>query len=188
MPDVMTWQETEYGLAEAAILAQPWLSATTLPDVLARPEVVLVQEAAASPPRVVIRRRGSEVSVEVQGGGPRWRSFRKGVEAVGDLLGLAPGWNSYSARPIAFESARRAIQVLAEFLCPETPTPAVVPTVRGGIQLEWHTQGVNIEVYVGPSEGVRFFAESVETGEAQEIALAGHEQELRLWLQRISER
>jgi hypothetical protein len=52
--------------------------------------------------------------------------------------------------------------------------------------LEWHTKGVNIEVYVDSPESAGFFAEHSGSGEGSEAPLAGQEHELRLWLQRIS--
>ena len=113
--------------------------------------------------------------------------FVKSVRGVLDLLSLPAAWDSYSAKPIAPRNAIQAIKLLADLLRSSTPAPAVVPTVQGGIQLEWHTKGVNIEVYVDTSEDVSFFAERVATGESCEQLLAGHEGELLEWLARISE-
>lgn len=188
MDDAVTLRDTGYSLAEAAILSQPWLSTATLPDVLARPAVVTEAAGPLEPTlrKVLIRKRGPEVSVEIQASGPMPRPFLKGVEGVVDLLSLPAGWNSYSAKPIQRQNAIRAIRLLAEFLGSETPSPAAVPTVRGGIQLEWHTKGVNIEIYIHSPENVSFFADRVGSDEACEEPLAGHEQELRSWLERIS--
>lgn len=190
MPNTMILDENDYGLAEAAILSEPWLSPTTLPDVLARPAVVTaaVEQPAPVQSRVVIRKRGPELLVEVHAKHPTSPAFLKSVEAVADLLSLAPGWNSYSAKPIAPQNAKRAIRLLAEFLGPETPPPAVVPTVRGGIQLEWHTKRANLEIYIESPGSVSFFAEEVGSGESFEEALPSHEHELRSWLQRLSEK
>jgi len=110
----------------------------------------------------------------------------KGVEGVVDLLRLSGGWNSYSAKPVATQNAVRAIRLLAEFVAPDTPPPVVVPTVRGGIQLEWHTKGFNVEIYVESPVEVSFFAEKPGSVESSEESLSGHEHELRSWLQRIS--
>jgi hypothetical protein len=188
MPDVATWGDSRYSLAEAAILSRPWFSTATLPDVLARPAVVT--EAAEFPvsavAKILIRKRGPGVPVEIQASGQIPPSFRKSIEGVVDLLSLPAGWNSYAAKPIAPQNAIRAILLLAELLSPQTPPPAVVPRVRGGIQFEWHTKGVNIEVYIDSPEDVSFFAEQVGSGESSEGPLAGHGHELKLWLQRVS--
>jgi hypothetical protein len=187
MLDLVTLRDSGYGLPEAAILSEAWFPASTLPDALARSAVVpsRVDPVGPASTRVVIRKCGQEIA-GIHASGVMPRAFAKSVEAVLDLLTLPAGWNSYSAEPVAQHTAIRAIRLLAELLGPDTPQGAVVPTVRGGIQLEWHTKGVNIEVYVESPDEVSFFAEDVAAGETVEEPLAGHEYELRSWLQRIS--
>ena len=186
MPDAVLMCDTESSLAEAAILSEPWLSTATSPDVLARSDIVTAaaEQSMSAPRRVVIRTPG--LVVEIQARGPLPESFLKSIQGVADLLSLPSGWSSYSAKPIAPQNATRAIRLLAEFLRPEIPPPLIVPTVRGGIQLEWHTKGINIEIYIDTPESIRFFAEHVESEASFEGSLAGHEQELRLWMERIS--
>jgi len=186
MPDTTIVGENEYGLAEAAILSEWRLSATTLPDVLARPAVVTaaVEQPISVLQRVVIRKQGGALNVHANP--PMSPTFRKSVEAVADLLSLPPGWNSYSAKPIDHGSAKRAIRLLAEFLEPNTPPPSVVPTVKGGIQLEWHTKGVDVEIYIESPDEVSFFAEEAGSVKSSDVPLPGHELELRSWLGRLS--
>jgi hypothetical protein len=190
MPETKIVAENEYGLAEAAILSERWLSATTLPDVLARPAVITaaVEQPSLVLRRVVIRKQGPALFVEVYANRPMSQTFLKSVEAVADLLSLPPGWNSYSAKPIEHQSATQAIRLLAEFLKPSTPLPSVVPTVRGGIQLEWHTKGANVEIYIESSNEVSFFAEEAGSGKSSDVPLSGHENELMSWLERLSGR
>lgn len=101
---------------------------------------------------------------------------RRSVEAVGqnfphglivavqrmiELLELPPGWNSYNARPIRKENVNFAINLLGRTMRADTPVPSVVPMVRGGVQLEWHTGGINLEISIySPNEG-SFFVENV---------------------------
>jgi hypothetical protein len=136
--------------------------------------------------RVLIRRPGPALPFEVHANRPMSPTFQKSVEAVADLLNLPPGWNSYSAKPIARENARRAIRLLDEFLKSDTPPPSIVPTVRGGIQLEWHTRGVNVEIYIEFPNDVTFFAEDTGSNKSSDAPLSGHEHELMSWLQRLS--
>jgi len=151
------------------------------------PHIVIL---AVEPPlptlaKVRIRKRGPEITVEIQASGPMPQSLVKSVEGVVDLLGLQAGWNSYSAKPIEPRNAIRAVQLLFELLGSVTPQPIVVPTPRGGIQLEWHTQGVNIEVYINSPTDISFFAEQLGSSESTEQPLANHEDELKSWLERI---
>jgi hypothetical protein len=107
-----------------------------------------------------------------------------GVGRLRELSRLEPGWNSHSAKPIAPENILAAMWILVGLANLEPPSPVIVPTVRGGVQIEWHTNGVNIEIYVESPNDVSFFAGLAESGEAVELPLAGHEQELRKWLKR----
>ncbi len=180
--------EAEYGLAEKAILSERLLSTSTLPDVLARPAVVTaaVEPAPAKLHRVAIRKRGAQISVEIHATGILPRPFLKSVESIAALLSLPPGWNSYSARPITPQNAIRAIGLIWNLLQPGIAAPIVVPRVRGGIQLEWHTEAGDIEIYIDSPDQISFFAEHAESGESTEAPLAGHEEVLRAWVQRIS--
>ena len=167
MPEALISPDTAYGLAEETIRSQPWLSASTLPDQLARP-AVRTAEGEQSLPRLrkfVIRRVGGELMLEIRADAPESfvKTLLKSARAVGDLLSLPEGWNSHSAKPIAVRNARAAIELLAQVLRTDTPPPDVVPRVQGGIQLEWHTEKVDIEIYIDSPDKVSFFAEDVES-------------------------
>ena len=86
---------------------------------------------------------------------PPW--LGEATEAIRDLAALPPNWDSYGATPVAPEVAARAAELLIGLVQPETPRPAVVPTVRGGVQIEWHVQGVDLEIDVLSSEQLRRF-------------------------------
>ena len=188
MLDTVTLLDTRYTLAEAAILSEPWVSTATS-DELAESDILISGVVAQRPPpkTIVIQKAGPGMVVEIPAGVPIPQSFEKSVEGVVDLLGLQEGWNSYSAKPIRHGNAVRAVEVLFELLGSRTPPPIVVPTVRGGIQLEWHTKGVDIEVYISSPTDVSFFAEHLQSNESTEEPLANHEHELKSWLERISE-
>ncbi len=67
-------------------------------------------------------------------------------EDIQTLLSLPEGWDSHGARHVDPDIAEAAIQLLREVSQLTTPPPAVVPTVRGGIQIEWHTGGIDLEI------------------------------------------
>lgn len=188
MPSRLTSHDTGYSLAEAAILSQPWLTASSLPDVLARPAVVATTSELPKvvERKIVIRKRGLSGPAEISVSGLWPASFLKGAGAVVDLLNLPAGWNSYGAKPIAPQNAVQAIRLLAGILSTDTPPPVVVPRVRGGIQLEWHSAYVDVEVYIDSPGKIRFFAEHTETGETFEGQIEGNEAVLKAWLSRTS--
>ena len=70
MAETLTLHDTRYSLAEAAILSQPWYSASTLPDALARPSVVTatVEQPTGMPRRILIRKQGLAGSAEAAAG------------------------------------------------------------------------------------------------------------------------
>jgi len=70
------------------------------------------------------------------------------------LRKLPHGWNSYNAAPIteaAITSAERLIDML------RTSLPAIVPRSCGGIQIEWHEQGMNVEIEIDADGTVQPF-------------------------------
>lgn len=48
-------------------------------------------------------------------------------------------------------AATAALDAILHVMWFETPTPAVVPMYDGGLQLEWHAPGVDIELTVAPT-------------------------------------
>src|SRR6266496_3882486 len=72
------------------------------------------------------------------------------VEAMHRLLRLEEGWDSYGARRIEPKAVDSARNLLIRTAKPETPPPIVVPSPRGGVQLEWHMNGIDLEVEAFP--------------------------------------
>ena len=68
----------------------------------------------------------------------------------------------------------------------DTPPPTVVPRVEGNIQLEWHTEHIDIEIYIDSPDSVHFFVEDATKDLFAEGPLVGREEELRPWLKRLA--
>ncbi len=126
--------------------------------------------------KIRIRVLGGEVSQGL------WRAF----ERVCELQQLPRGWNSHGAEPVSDAAFRQTLEFLAAYVVRDVAVPELVPTVRGGLQLEWHRRGVDIEVEVKPDGSVSWCAEDRQSGEEVEAALAGHEATVRDWLRRAS--
>lgn len=56
------------------------------------------------------------------------------------LAELKPGWDSYGAPALSL-AALKVARVMLD-------APQVVPTPGGGIQLEWHQDGLDIEIVI----------------------------------------
>jgi hypothetical protein len=92
---------------------------------------------------------------------------------ISALGGLDENWDSYGARPIAPYCALIAAELILNLLESDSPRPAVVPTTRGGIQLEWQRVGANLEVEVTSYGRLSVFFEDERTGKEQQLLLSG---------------
>lgn len=81
-----------------------------------------------------------------EGNPPSW--LLQTTKALVGLLWLPPDWDSYGALPIEPGHVVGALELLTEIMQDDTSTPTVVPTCRGGVQLEWHTRGIDLEIEV----------------------------------------
>lgn len=64
------------------------------------------------------------------------------VEAhVRPLRRLGIDWDSYGALPVATDVIDAARDLLTQIVLASLPFPALVPTVRGGLSLEWTSPG-----------------------------------------------
>ena len=113
---------------------------------------------------------------------------REAIRRAATLAQLPNGWNSYGAKPVSPRAVHHATRLLRETACliPNVATPSVVPTVGGGLQLEWHLRGVDIEIEFGSDGCASWYAEDRATGEASEGPVLGHEDTVRQWLKRAS--
>ena len=99
--------------------------------------VLIIEKGVTQKRRFTIRAEGEE---------PAW--LMPTLHAMGEILSLPSNWDSYGAHPVNAFSVVSAFDLLVATMRPETPTPTVVPTSRGGLQLEWHTRGIDLEVEV----------------------------------------
>ncbi|HEX7447535.1 MAG TPA: hypothetical protein VF306_08315 [Pirellulales bacterium] len=77
---------------------------------------------------------------------PEWLS--PAVERLSALLTLRSNWDSYGANPVDPQLALSALKLLGRVMCNDSPPPSIVPTSSGGLQLEWHARGIDIEVAI----------------------------------------
>lgn len=85
-----------------------------------------------------------ELVIGIVGDLPAW--VEPTVRSTDRLLRLGPDWDTYGGCPVDLKCAVAAIRLAFNTLRDDTPVPSVVPTSRGGLQLEWHTRGVDLEI------------------------------------------
>jgi hypothetical protein len=116
---------------------------------------------------------------------PQW--FGSAQAAVAGLRALPANWDSYGAPRINEGCAVAALNLLLNVTKANTPRPAIVPTSRGGTQLEWHTRGVDLEVELLTPGRVLASYEDQRTGETWEKELLGDLTALDGAIARLSE-
>ncbi len=101
---------------------------------------------------------------------------------------LEENWDSYGAKRIDPRCIDAANSLLRAILDSSTPRPSVVPTNRGGIQLEWHRGGIDLEIEIeSPPQMNVSFADEQE-GTQEELTLSGNIRPLVKFLQCLEAR
>lgn len=101
---------------------------------------------------------------------PTWaRGLLRKISELGDL---EEDWDSYGAQPIDPRCAVTAAEIILNLMDSEMPAPSIVPTTGGGVQLEWHRAGADLEIEIQSPTKVEVFFEDGRTGEEKELNLS----------------
>ncbi len=106
---------------------------------------------------------------------PRLKSF----------LMMGPGWDTYGASPISPTAARIAVAFLLSYHA--YPGVSVVPTGKGGVQLEWHVGRVDVELEIMPDGRVCLLGEDASSGDREERWVGLGHPAIRSWLGRLGQ-
>lgn len=87
------------------------------------------------------------------------------VNKLNELLKLPPDWDSYGARPPEPNAAVSALGLIERILASGESAPRIVPTVDGGIQLEWHADRKYLEVIAHADKTLSAYFEDEDGGE-----------------------
>ena len=77
------------------------------------------------------------------------------------LATLRPGWDGAGGRKLSPSAIQAAISFMNRMLSSSTLAPQIVPTSAGGIQLEWHSRGIDLEIEADRSGGLLVFVDGV---------------------------
>lgn len=108
---------------------------------------------------------------------PVWREAA--VLGLARVLGLPEGWDSCGAPRIQQKAVNSAFTLLDSAASDAVPPPAVVPTSDGGVQLEWHAWGTDVELVVPPHEAPELFFRDHHSGTEWEQELGANLAPLR---------
>lgn len=70
------------------------------------------------------------------------------IARLRELTCMEENWDSYRSVPLRPEVANFVLDLLSAIMRPSTPPPAIVPLPAGGVQLEWHTEAVELEISI----------------------------------------
>lgn len=98
------------------------------------------------PADVEVLLRPTARRIEVHGGAVSLFWLPPAIGELERLLALPDNWDSYGARAVTASAVAAGLSLLGGFMAQGVPLPAFVPTPRGGIQLEWHCGGLDVEV------------------------------------------
>jgi hypothetical protein len=70
------------------------------------------------------------------------------VSALAKFAKLQAGWDSYGAPPVNRDAGHFVLEILQGIMRPQTPIPQIIPSSVGGVQLEWHEKGIDLELHV----------------------------------------
>ena len=111
---------------------------------------------------------------------------REVIKRICTLGDLKENWDSYGARRIDPFCAMAAVDLILSVMGADVPIPAVVPTSRGGVQLEWHCGGMDLEIVVESPSRFRIAFEDEQANEQIESELTSDLRPLARLIDRIS--
>ena len=75
-----------------------------------------------------------------------------------------PNWDTYGAEPLSDSALSISRQILAKLPPAVLAHAQSVPTVTGGVQIEWHAGGGDFEIEVGDDADVESIVNQISTG------------------------
>ncbi|MCK5617014.1 hypothetical protein KAR91_84915 [Candidatus Pacearchaeota archaeon] len=82
-------------------------------------------------------------------------------EKLQSLTDLPKGWDGYKAEGVNPANADFAAKILS-VLPKNTPAPQIVPGTGGDLQIEWHTETIEIEIHIMSPDAVDVWVSSGE--------------------------
>lgn len=79
------------------------------------------------------------------------------VDRLGHLHTLPENWDREGGRPLDSETAKVMLEFLLTAAFHETPAPQLVPSGSGGVQIEWHMAGSDLEIRFEPGQSASYF-------------------------------
>lgn len=102
------------------------------------------------------------------------------------LMSLTKGWDGSDSPAVRPEIATFAWSALSSVMSSNTPTPFIAPVSGGGLQLEWHAGGLDIELYIPQPSRAELYIEYQDGRERVEQDLTSDFERLSAAVKEIS--
>ena len=112
--------------------------------------------------------------------------FPDAVASLDELAHLPVNWDSYGAGTIRHASILATLELLLRIMRENTPLPALVPTNRRTVLLEWHARGIDLEVEVHGADRLQVAFEDSRDGTEWEAELGSDLTRLVECVERLS--
>jgi hypothetical protein len=106
-----------------------------------------------------------------------WR--RKAETRLIKLCGLPVGWDGHGGLPTDRDTAEFAASILAALMLPRVPMPSIMPMSYGGVQLEWHRNGWDIEIEIISPNRMHVYTRDIANDIEEEFSLGADLTRLR---------
>lgn len=90
------------------------------------------------------------------------------------LQRLNSNWDLQGAYPIRDDVINFAVTMLSGIMANTTPAPQIFPLANGGIQLEWHERGIDLEIEIPRPGDIYFTFDDLRTGTEDEGPLSSN--------------
>jgi hypothetical protein len=136
------------------------------------------------------RPAGITINVVIHGSPANFENswFQPVIGRVVELLSLPKAWAGPGSESIAPRLAEDVVSRVLPMVMPglDYPVPQIVPTRAGGLQLEWHRAGWDVEVDVSPLGEVVFECERSDRTEIRSGTLPDDADVLKVVLKELA--
>ena len=84
---------------------------------------------------------------------------------------LKSGWDGHQGKPVNSATLDFTVKILVGLMQPRIPEPSIGATSYGGIQIEWHRKGWDLEIEIIAPNQLEVFLRNVHTDEIEEFNL-----------------
>lgn len=115
------------------------------------------------------------------------RPWLESVERqIAELRRLPFGWDAFGAGPLRHDVLWFALSLLDTVMSDDTPPPHVTPMSHEGIMLEWHRNGIDIEIEIERPGEAHVAYEDIATGTSQSWTVRTNMRSLAIPIGRIT--